>query len=249
VTAGAAGQSALLCRVVPVPTKNPGQRRLVAESVTFGLGYTAVLIWSGSALVASFTDGEAGPYWPDIPHLRTDTLGVISFGIAIVTLSVSRYLQLRRQASEPPAARPALRAPGVVAVQALADTGVVLGTALVVYLSLNAFTHPVTLRLQLTHLWPWPSEGTVRVTGLAIVLVATIIRRYLKATATRPVSELSSGHKHQPAVMASTALKNGSAPELRSANDRALPRRARFPGPVRSGAAGRRDPRPGGHPG
>ena len=44
-------------------------RRLVIESVAFGLGYTAVLIWSGSALVASFTGGEADPYWPAIGHL------------------------------------------------------------------------------------------------------------------------------------------------------------------------------------
>ena len=159
----------------------------MTESVTFGLGYTAVLIWSGSALVASFTAGEANPYWPNIPHLRTDTLGVTCFAIAIVTLSVSRYLQLRRQASEPPAARPAPRSPGVTAVQAVADTAVILGTALVIYLSLNAFTHAFTLRLQLTHLWPWPSEGTVRVIGLAIVLVASTIRRYLKATALQPV--------------------------------------------------------------
>jgi len=164
---------------------NPSQRRPVIESVTFGLGYTAVLIWSGSALVASFSGGEANPYWPAIPHLRTDTLGVICFGIAIVTLSVSRYLQLRRQAGEPPEQRqePAPRAPGVMAVQAIADTAVVLGTALVIYLSLNAFTHPFTLRLQLTHLWPWPTEGTVRVIGLGVVLVATAIRRYLKASA------------------------------------------------------------------
>ena len=230
-------------------TKNPGRRRLVTESVAFGLGYTAVLIWSGSALVASFTGQEASPYWPNIPHLRTDTLGDICFAIAIVTLSLSRYLQLRRQASEPTGCPPAPRAPAVTAVQALADTGVVLGTALVIYLSFNAVTHSYTLRAQLTHLWPWPSEGTVRVIGLGIVLAGNSVRRYLKATATRPAGELSSGHKHQPAVMASTTLKNAATPELRSANDRALPRRARFPGPFRSGAARRRDPRPGGHPG
>jgi len=159
-----------------------GRRRLGIESATFGLGYTAVLIWSGSALVASFTAGEANPYWPAIPHLRTDTLGVISFAVAIVTLSVSRYLQLSRRGKgvEVP---PARRAPRVLAVQAMAEVAVVLGTALVAYLSLNAFTHPETLRLQLTHLWPWPSEGTVRVIGLAFCLVGATVSRYLRATA------------------------------------------------------------------
>lgn len=162
-------------------TKSHGTRNLVIESVTFGLGYTAVLIWIGSALVASFTDYEPLPYWPVIPHLRTDTTGVIAFAVAIVTLIVSRYLQLRRGGDAP--VRPAVRSPRVLAVQATAETAVILSTALVIYLSFNAFTHPITLRLQLTHLWPWPSEGTVRVIGLGICLVAVATRRYLRATA------------------------------------------------------------------
>ncbi len=70
--------------------------------------------------------------------------------------------------------------------QAVAETAAVLATALVIYLSLNAVTHPITLGLQLTHLWPWPSEGTVRVIGLGICLVAVATRRYLRATASRP---------------------------------------------------------------
>ena len=60
----------------------------------------------------------------------------------------------------------------MLAVQAVAETAAVLGTALVIYLSLNAVTHPVTLGIKLTHLWPWPSEGTVRVIGLGICLAA-----------------------------------------------------------------------------
>ena len=68
----------------------------------------------------------------------------------------------------------------------MAETAAVLGTALVIYLSLNAVTHPFTLRLQLTHLWPWPSEGTVRVIGLGICLAAVATSRYLRATESRP---------------------------------------------------------------
>jgi hypothetical protein len=161
---------------------NQDSRRLAVESATFGLGYIAVLIWSGSALVASFTAGEANPYWPALPHLRTDTLGVICFAVAIVTLCTSRYLQLKRRGGGAPA--PSVRrTSGVLAIQAVAEIAVVLGTALVAYLSLNAFTHPETLRLQLTHLWPWPSEGTVRVIGLAFVLVGATTSRYLRAAA------------------------------------------------------------------
>ncbi len=92
-----------------VRKSSQNNRNLVVESAAFGLGYTAVLIWGGSALVASFTDGRPAPYWPAIPHLRTDTTGVIAFAVAIVSLSVSKYLQLRRRSGAPaePTARPA----------------------------------------------------------------------------------------------------------------------------------------------
>ena len=167
-----------------MPNRSQKNRNLVVESAAFGLGYAAVLIWSGSALVASFSDGEANPYWPNIPGLRTDTTGVIAFAVAIVSLLVSKYLQLSRRSSAP--AEPIARPAWVLAVQATAETAAVLGTALVIYLSLNAVTHPITLTLQLTHLWPWPSEGTVRVIGLGICLAAVATSRYLRASATRP---------------------------------------------------------------
>jgi hypothetical protein len=156
----------------------------VVESVAYGLGYTAVLIWAGTALVASFTGGEANPYWPAIPGLRTDTTGALAFGVAIVGLVVSKYLQLERRNGPPaePAERPASRN----LVQAAAETAAFLGTGVVIYLSLNAVTHPFTLRLQLTHLWPWPSEGTVRVIALAVCLAAVAVTRYLRATAGPP---------------------------------------------------------------
>jgi hypothetical protein len=157
----------------------------MVESVAFGLGYTAVLIWSGAALVASFSEGLSIPYWPAIPELRTDTAGAIAFAVAIVGLTISKYLQLSRRSGAP--AQPMARSSWVLAVQAMADTAVFLGTGLVIYLSLNTVTHPETLRLQLTHLWPWPSEGTVRVIALGICLVGAAVRRYLRASADRPI--------------------------------------------------------------
>jgi len=185
-----------------VGTSSRNNRNLVIESVAFGLGYTAVLIWGGAALVASFTDGEAGPYWPAIPHLRTDTTGVIAFAVAIVSLVLSKYLQLRRRGDAPVAA--AARPPGVALVQAVAETAVVLATGLVIYLSLNAVTHPITLRMQLTHLWPWPSEGTVRVIGLGICLAGVATRRYLRASATRlgPAATVPEGAEEKADIAA-----------------------------------------------
>lgn len=156
----------------------------MVESAAFGLGYTAVLIWAGTALVASFTSGEANPYWPDIPGLRTDTAGVISFAVAIVGLVLSKYLQLERRSR--PAVRPAPRPAGVNLAQSVAETAVLLSTAVVIYLSLNAVTHPYTLPLQLSHLSPGPSEGTVRVIALGVCLAAVAVARYLRATAGPP---------------------------------------------------------------
>ena len=167
-----------------VRTRGQDNRRLVVESAAFGLGYAAVLVWGGSALVGSFGHADAYPYWPAIPHLRTDTSGVLAFAVAIVSLVISRYLQLRRRNGAPAerVARP--RPARVLAVQAVAETAALLGTGLVIYLSFNEVTHPETLRIQLTHLLPWPSEGTVRVIALGVCLVAVATSRYLRATAT-----------------------------------------------------------------
>jgi hypothetical protein len=159
----------------------------MVESVAFGLGYAAVLVWIGSAFVASFGDfNDAYPYWPAIPHLRTDTAGFFAFAVAIVCLVVSRYLQLGRRNGAPADLVARLRPARVLAVQAVAEVAVFLGTGMVIYLSVNEAMHPWTLPVQLTHLLPWPSEGTVRVISLGICLIGVATSRFLRATATRP---------------------------------------------------------------
>jgi hypothetical protein len=49
-----------------VRTKDRAIRKLVVESAAFGPGCTAVLIWPGSALMASLTGGEASPSSPPV---------------------------------------------------------------------------------------------------------------------------------------------------------------------------------------
>jgi hypothetical protein len=159
-------------------------RRLAAEAAAFGIGYTSVLCWATTCLVATFGGASlASPYWPVLPWLRTDTTGVIAFALAAVSLAASKYLRLRRTSAGAIARQPVSRPASAHALQAIAETAALLTTALVTYLSLNVVTHSVTLRLQLTHLWPWPSEGTVRVIALGICVVSVSAARYLRSMA------------------------------------------------------------------
>jgi hypothetical protein len=165
-------------------------RRLAVEAAAFGIGYTSVLCWASTCLVATFGGASlASPYWPVLPWLRTDTTGVIAFVLAAVSLAASKYLRLRRTQPGAIAPHPVSRPASAHAVQAIAETAAILATALVSYLSLNVVTHSVTLGLQLTHLWPWPSEGTVRVIALGICVASVSAARYLRSTAGSAASD------------------------------------------------------------
>lgn len=157
-------------------------RSLAVEAAALGVGYASGLCWASVALVASFSSGGLSrPYWPDLPWLRTDTTGVVAFALAAVSLLVSRYLRLRRDGAAAQQRYPASRPAGVLAWQAVAETGALLATAAFAYLSVNAVTHYSTLSVELTHLWPWPSEGTVRVIALGICAVSVAATRYLRS--------------------------------------------------------------------
>jgi hypothetical protein len=63
----------------------------------------------------------------------------------------------------------------------VAETVAVLAAGLFVYLSFNAITHPGSLLLHITHLLPWPAEGTVRVEALLLCACSVAVWRYLRA--------------------------------------------------------------------
>jgi hypothetical protein len=166
-------------------------RGLAVEAAAGGLGYASILCWASTCLVASFGGVSlASPYWPDIPGLRTDTTGIIAFALAAVSLVVSKYLRLRRVRSGAPARELPLRTAGALGTQAVAETAAILATGLVAYLSVNVVTtRGVTLRLHVTHVLSWPSEGTVRVIALIICMLSVAVTRYLRAsTGTRLLS-------------------------------------------------------------
>jgi len=148
----------------------------VVESVAAALALVAGLICFGSFLVGSFHPGRlARPYWPEVGGLRTDTAGVLAFAVLVITVAVSETLRVSRRR---------LRAPGEggdripISSVATVATGVAAAVwvgsiGLVVYLSVNALTHPATLAIQATHFAKWPTEGTLRVLALAATAVAT----------------------------------------------------------------------------
>ena len=147
----------------------------VTESVATGLALAAALVWFGSCLVGSFhPDRLARPYWPEIGGLRTDTAGVVAFAVLVVTLTVSETLRVRRRRRGAPAEDSDGAPISVVAAVAtgLAVAALVGGLGLVLYLSVNALTHPATLAIQATHFATWPTEGTLRVLALAATALA-----------------------------------------------------------------------------
>jgi hypothetical protein len=173
-----------------VTNEQPARYSLALEALAFGLAYGAGLCWASVCLVGSFRDSElSAPYWAGIPGLRTDTCGEAAFLVVAVCLATSEYLRLNRRRDD--AARPARPAPNsntALLTVAIARTVAVLATGVVVYLSVNAVTHPATLALHLTHLVSWPAEGTVRVIALLLCACAAATLRFLRAG---PVSDLA----------------------------------------------------------
>lgn len=157
-----------------------GARRgpLAVEAVTAGLAYGGLLCWASTALVGSFRDQHLPDrYWQPIP-LRTDTSGFIAFLVAAAGLATSEYLRLRRRREAVTGLPPR---PAATMALAVAETVAVLATSLFVYLSFNALIHPATLQLHITHLLPWPAEGTVRVEALLLCAGSVAVWRYLRA--------------------------------------------------------------------
>ncbi len=190
----------------------PGRPRLAVEAITAGLGFAALLGWASTALVGSFRGQDLpGRYWQPIP-VRTDTSGFIAFVVAAICLVTSEYLRLRRRRGAVPGAPPG---PAATLALAVAETVAVLATGLFVYLSFNAITHPGSLVLHITHLLPWPAEGTVRVEALLLCACSAALWRYLRARYSWVPAPARAVPGHEPASPGS-----GAVPAPRTIGDR-----------------------------
>jgi hypothetical protein len=171
------------------PMSSQKNARLIAEAATTGLAFGSVLCWASTCLVSTFRPQDLpDPYWDGIPWLRTDTSGFGAFIVAAISLAISEYLRLwrRQHAGERPATT-SYAASGTAALMwlALSETVAILATGLVGYLSLNTITHPASLQIHVTHLMPWPAEGTLRVVALLLCVLSVATFRYLRGHASR----------------------------------------------------------------
>jgi hypothetical protein len=151
-----------------------------------GLTYSSGLVALSAFLVGSFRPRDLSqPYVGHLAWLRIDTFGIVSFFVATVGLATSGYL--RRSYGATRRSATAGRAPGAISLFtiAVARSLVAAGTTLVVYISINAVTHPITLGRPATHLLSWPTEGTLRAVSLIVVTFAVAIDRALRDPGTR----------------------------------------------------------------
>ena len=189
----------------------PGNR--VLESVATGVAAGGLLVILGACLVASFRpDNLYFPYWTGIPRLRTDTSGAVGFLLTGLSIVVSEFFRLRRRAPDDPAEshrRKSLPNSWAIAIlRAIA----IMSTIVVVYLSVNAVTHPYTLYIHTTHFATWPTEGTLRVVTLLLASVAIGALRFLAAGESRRRVEGGRGLNaaaHRPDAGAAARDRNG----------------------------------------
>jgi hypothetical protein len=166
-----------------VPARKRTPQRDLIEGIATGVAYGAGLWCAGALLVATFRPNDlAMPYWDRVSWLRTDTSGAVTFVVLAVSLCTSEYLRLLRKECAPPAASGRARNPLPTAI---AKVVALLSTVLVVYLSVNAVTHPATLAIHATHFASWPTEGTGRVAALGLCIVSVGWLRFSSARLTR----------------------------------------------------------------
>ena len=152
--------------------------RRYLEGISTGLAYSGALAALSALAVASFRPNDLSmPYWASIGWLRTDTFGFICFVLATLSFALAEFLRLSRVVGQRRSAVEPAPSPLAVLVAAIARALAAASSILVVYLSVNAVTHPNTLLLPATHRLSWPTEGTLRVAALIVTACAAAVAR------------------------------------------------------------------------
>jgi hypothetical protein len=154
------------------------------EALSFGLAYGAGLCLGTVFLLASFRPARlSSPYWNQLPDLRSDTSGIVAFFAVAFFFCCSEFLRLYNRSHVAIPSQGLIRTNAETAAGlAVSKTVGALSTALVIYLSVNAVTHPATLAIQATHLASWPTEGTLRVIALLLCVCSAATYRFLNAS-------------------------------------------------------------------
>jgi hypothetical protein len=164
------------------PEVTRDQVRRGIEGGVNGLAYASGLVALSAFLVGSFRPRDlAHPYVGHLTWLRVDTFGIACFFVATVGLATSSYLRRSNWVTPRTATGPSSGTIGLLT-SVVARSLIAAGTTLVVYISVNAVTHPITLERPVTHLLSWPTEGTLRAVSLIVVAVAVAIDRALRTT-------------------------------------------------------------------
>lgn len=161
-----------------------------------GVTYSSGLVALSAFLVGSFRPRDLShPYVGHLAWLRIDSFGIVCFFVATIGIAVSSYL--RRSYGFTRHSATVGRAPSSISLftTAVARSLVAAGTTLVVYISINAVTHPITLGKPATHLLSWPTEGTLRAVSLIVVAFAVAIDRALRDPEMR---KCDGSRRHQP---------------------------------------------------
>jgi hypothetical protein len=212
------------------PLVRSGKNCLLAlEAVAAGLAYGAGLCWLSVCILGSFRPaGLSAPYWSVVPRLRSDTCGIVAFLVVAICIGTSEFLRLRRRgdavASGPRSPRQIITLSALASAEAVA----VSATGLVIYVSVNAVTHPATLDMRATHFAAWPTEGTLRVIALLLCVYSIATLRYLF---TEPARR-ERGHPPSPSLIQEIGDDAGQqARDRRETQDPHGSLMRRFPGP------------------
>lgn len=128
------------------------------------LGWIYVAVYA-----AAFPDDLSRPVTAVVP-MRRDSFGILAFALSAAATTVLRARNGRLRAQGRHGA-------GRGWSRAVLHTAFGYGLAAWAYLCVNSLTHPRTIGMRLTHLSPWPSEGTTAVTGFVVSATALFLLR------------------------------------------------------------------------